>query len=124
MLMSATATSQGKDIKYQCASSMVFRYRTVPFMVFGLVPMLALNEWLFSSDLKVTSLMVIPLVRISLPPASTVTLFTVVGVLTVKVPVPKMVTSLSAANPNPVSYTHLRAHETDSYLVCRLLLEK
>src|SRR5680860_1699099 len=23
----------------------------------------------------------------------------------------------------PVSYTHLRAHETDSYLVCRLLLE-
>src|SRR5680860_1745570 len=22
----------------------------------------------------------------------------------------------------PVSYTHLRAHETDSYLVCRLLL--
>src|SRR5665647_2308963 len=31
------------------------------------------------------------------------------------------------ANPHkstPVSYTHLRAHETDSYLVCRLLLEK
>ena len=26
--------------------------------------------------------------------------------------------------PGPVSYTHLRAHETDSYLVCRLLLEK
>src|SRR5664279_5804793 len=24
----------------------------------------------------------------------------------------------------PVSYTHLRAHETDSYLVCRLLLAK
>src|SRR5680860_1504931 len=24
----------------------------------------------------------------------------------------------------PVSYTHLRAHETDSNLVCRLLLEK
>src|SRR5680860_105817 len=24
----------------------------------------------------------------------------------------------------PVSYTHLRAHATDSYLVCRLLLEK
>src|SRR5665647_2808812 len=23
--------------------------------------------------------------------------------------------------PIPVSYTHLRAHETDSYLVCRLL---
>src|SRR5664279_6101372 len=32
-----------------------------------------------------------------------------------------------ALNPlavEPVSYTHLRAHETDSYLVCRLLLEK
>ena len=27
-------------------------------------------------------------------------------------------------NAAPVSYTHLRAHETDSYLVCRLLLEK
>ena len=26
--------------------------------------------------------------------------------------------------PITVSYTHLRAHETDSYLVCRLLLEK
>ena len=24
----------------------------------------------------------------------------------------------------PVSYTHLRAHETDSYLVCRLLLHE
>src|SRR5664279_6122154 len=28
------------------------------------------------------------------------------------------------ASLTPVSYTHLRAHETDSYLVCRLLLEK
>ena len=27
-------------------------------------------------------------------------------------------------NLRSVSYTHLRAHETDSYLVCRLLLEK
>src|SRR5665648_1174324 len=26
--------------------------------------------------------------------------------------------------PNPVSYTHLRAHETRHDLVCRLLLEK
>src|SRR5680860_1803390 len=33
--------------------------------------------------------------------------------------VPPEVNSTSA-----VSYTHLRAHETDSYLVCRLLLEK
>src|SRR5665647_3890736 len=30
----------------------------------------------------------------------------------------------AAHRPPPVSYTHLRAHETDSYLVCRLLLEK
>ena len=27
-------------------------------------------------------------------------------------------------NVNPVSYTHLRAHETKANLVCRLLLEK
>src|SRR5664279_4599420 len=27
------------------------------------------------------------------------------------------------ASLETVSYTHLRAHETDSYLVCRLLLE-
>ena len=26
--------------------------------------------------------------------------------------------------PGPVSYTHLRAHETTLHLVCRLLLEK
>eukprot|EP00658_Telonema_sp_P-2_P057492 TRINITY_DN45948_c0_g1_i1.p2 TRINITY_DN45948_c0_g1~~TRINITY_DN45948_c0_g1_i1.p2 ORF type:complete len:105 (+),score=13.71 TRINITY_DN45948_c0_g1_i1:232-546(+) len=26
--------------------------------------------------------------------------------------------------PAPVSYTHLRAHETPEHLVCRLLLEK
>src|SRR5665647_2801646 len=31
---------------------------------------------------------------------------------------------LLALDVRPVSYTHLRAHETDSYLVCRLLLEK
>src|SRR5680860_1668314 len=30
----------------------------------------------------------------------------------------------NARSPGTVSYTHLRAHETDSYLVCRLLLEK
>src|SRR5665647_1323285 len=30
--------------------------------------------------------------------------------------------SISAPRARPVSYTHLRAHETDSYLVCRLLL--
>ena len=28
------------------------------------------------------------------------------------------------SNQNPVSYTHLRAHETGRHLVCRLLLEK
>ena len=32
--------------------------------------------------------------------------------------------SLRLHKPMTVSYTHLRAHETDSYLVCRLLLEK
>ena len=31
---------------------------------------------------------------------------------------------LTLAGQIAVSYTHLRAHETDSYLVCRLLLEK
>ena len=31
---------------------------------------------------------------------------------------------IAAVIVEPVSYTHLRAHETDSYLVCRLLLEK
>src|SRR5665647_3833029 len=30
----------------------------------------------------------------------------------------------AAVRAPSVSYTHLRAHETDSYLVCRLLLEK
>ena len=29
-----------------------------------------------------------------------------------------------AASGAPVSYTHLRAHETPEHLVCRLLLEK
>src|SRR5665647_1150715 len=32
--------------------------------------------------------------------------------------------SPTSISREPVSYTHLRAHETDSYLVCRLLLEK
>eukprot|EP00658_Telonema_sp_P-2_P070932 TRINITY_DN60289_c0_g1_i2.p1 TRINITY_DN60289_c0_g1~~TRINITY_DN60289_c0_g1_i2.p1 ORF type:complete len:144 (-),score=21.81 TRINITY_DN60289_c0_g1_i2:72-503(-) len=31
---------------------------------------------------------------------------------------------LEALSPEPVSYTHLRAHETPEHLVCRLLLEK
>src|SRR5450759_243809 len=31
---------------------------------------------------------------------------------------------LGAGTPEPVSYTHLRAHETRHDLVCRLLLEK
>ena len=34
----------------------------------------------------------------------------------------ELVLSVNAdRRPDPVSYTHLRAHETDSYLVCRLL---
>ena len=32
--------------------------------------------------------------------------------------------NINIEDVTPVSYTHLRAHETDSYLVCRLLLEK
>ena len=35
-----------------------------------------------------------------------------------------IVVGVILAGAGPVSYTHLRAHETDSYLVCRLLLEK
>src|SRR5665647_3606794 len=34
------------------------------------------------------------------------------------------VSAAVSASRMAVSYTHLRAHETDSYLVCRLLLEK
>ena len=30
----------------------------------------------------------------------------------------------NSTTANPVSYTHLRAHETPEHLVCRLLLEK
>ena len=40
---------------------------------------------------------------------------------------PEVLDAILKANDGdrtPVSYTHLRAHETDSYLVCRLLLEK
>src|SRR5665647_1710936 len=33
------------------------------------------------------------------------------------------VAGVAALVKGAVSYTHLRAHETDSYLVCRLLLE-
>src|SRR5680860_1531343 len=37
---------------------------------------------------------------------------------------PVIATPDQMSGSTPVSYTHLRAHETDSYLVCRLLLEK
>ena len=36
----------------------------------------------------------------------------------------KSATIVDTSVKEAVSYTHLRAHETDSYLVCRLLLEK
>src|SRR5665647_3831421 len=39
-------------------------------------------------------------------------------------PPPAQLDPVEARGHQPVSYTHLRAHETDSYLVCRLLLEK
>src|SRR5664279_5757004 len=34
--------------------------------------------------------------------------------------IPGQVSNLLRREREPVSYTHLRAHETDSYLVCRL----
>src|SRR5660397_254303 len=36
----------------------------------------------------------------------------------------EVVRKLAGVIPIPVSYTHLRAHETKANLVCRLLLEK
>src|SRR5664279_4928854 len=39
-------------------------------------------------------------------------------------PIPNASACGRCRSVRPVSYTHLRAHETDSYLVCRLLLEK
>eukprot|EP00658_Telonema_sp_P-2_P072101 TRINITY_DN6128_c0_g1_i4.p1 TRINITY_DN6128_c0_g1~~TRINITY_DN6128_c0_g1_i4.p1 ORF type:complete len:212 (+),score=57.95 TRINITY_DN6128_c0_g1_i4:182-817(+) len=36
----------------------------------------------------------------------------------------KLVSIVSSVALDPVSYTHLRAHETPEHLVCRLLLEK
>src|SRR5678815_6106380 len=36
----------------------------------------------------------------------------------------RIVDSTDHQVPYPVSYTHLRAHETPEHLVCRLLLEK
>src|SRR5665647_3706178 len=40
------------------------------------------------------------------------------------IPYGQGVSARTRAALQAVSYTHLRAHETDSYLVCRLLLEK
>src|SRR5664279_286139 len=39
-----------------------------------------------------------------------------------KIPLSQNLESSRVHGRIPVSYTHLRAHETDSYLVCRLLL--
>eukprot|EP00658_Telonema_sp_P-2_P060504 TRINITY_DN49410_c0_g1_i1.p1 TRINITY_DN49410_c0_g1~~TRINITY_DN49410_c0_g1_i1.p1 ORF type:complete len:114 (-),score=41.08 TRINITY_DN49410_c0_g1_i1:120-461(-) len=36
----------------------------------------------------------------------------------------KMIAAGPSVRVGPVSYTHLRAHETPEHLVCRLLLEK
>eukprot|EP00658_Telonema_sp_P-2_P068689 TRINITY_DN5765_c0_g1_i6.p1 TRINITY_DN5765_c0_g1~~TRINITY_DN5765_c0_g1_i6.p1 ORF type:complete len:107 (+),score=13.03 TRINITY_DN5765_c0_g1_i6:175-495(+) len=38
--------------------------------------------------------------------------------------VPPLLVVILEAISEPVSYTHLRAHETPEHLVCRLLLEK
>src|SRR5680860_7858 len=51
------------------------------------------------------------------------------GIMINPPPEPTSPVIIPVNNPNgirarSVSYTHLRAHETDSYLVCRLLLEK
>eukprot|EP00658_Telonema_sp_P-2_P007137 TRINITY_DN12662_c0_g1_i1.p1 TRINITY_DN12662_c0_g1~~TRINITY_DN12662_c0_g1_i1.p1 ORF type:complete len:104 (+),score=25.82 TRINITY_DN12662_c0_g1_i1:387-698(+) len=37
---------------------------------------------------------------------------------------PRTLQLSSSPSSSPVSYTHLRAHETPEHLVCRLLLEK
>eukprot|EP00658_Telonema_sp_P-2_P067467 TRINITY_DN56391_c0_g1_i1.p3 TRINITY_DN56391_c0_g1~~TRINITY_DN56391_c0_g1_i1.p3 ORF type:complete len:116 (-),score=15.22 TRINITY_DN56391_c0_g1_i1:30-377(-) len=37
---------------------------------------------------------------------------------------PSLVAQVLLVSVKPVSYTHLRAHETPEHLVCRLLLEK
>eukprot|EP00831_Metopus_contortus_P034038 TRINITY_DN2720_c0_g1_i3.p1 TRINITY_DN2720_c0_g1~~TRINITY_DN2720_c0_g1_i3.p1 ORF type:complete len:112 (-),score=21.33 TRINITY_DN2720_c0_g1_i3:4-339(-) len=37
---------------------------------------------------------------------------------------PRRIVKARHFSSNPVSYTHLRAHETSLHLVCRLLLEK
>ncbi len=45
-------------------------------------------------------------------------------VLTQKLTGDKKKKKKNQTNPTPLSYTHPRAHETDHYLVCRLLLGK
>ena len=57
-----------------------------------------------------------------------------VGIATQRIKVPGVPCSIGPCGrsrrapirqrPTPVSYTHLRAHETPEHLVCRLLLEK
>ena len=37
---------------------------------------------------------------------------------------PEVLEAFDNKHPETVSYTHLRAHETELHLVCRLLLEK
>eukprot|EP00658_Telonema_sp_P-2_P060845 TRINITY_DN49655_c0_g1_i1.p1 TRINITY_DN49655_c0_g1~~TRINITY_DN49655_c0_g1_i1.p1 ORF type:complete len:131 (+),score=25.84 TRINITY_DN49655_c0_g1_i1:138-530(+) len=41
-----------------------------------------------------------------------------------RTPLRKQTGAIPPPAPGPVSYTHLRAHETPEHLVCRLLLEK
>src|SRR5450759_5638128 len=47
-----------------------------------------------------------------------------VGVVDVAAQGMRFLDGVEALGPVPVSYTHLRAHETRHDLVCRLLLEK
>src|SRR5450759_5882839 len=59
------------------------------------------------------------------PPLSSSSFVNAVRRRPAKANLPSSSTALSrAAGPWPVSYTHLRAHETRHDLVCRLLLEK
>src|SRR5665647_3991532 len=76
------------------------------------------------------SALVMPVARDRLPTEVRAGLMRVLGmrfgIATVAVLIPLQVATgvALARHKGAVSYTHLRAHETDSYLVFRLLLEK
>src|SRR5674536_398787 len=70
-------------------------------------------------DLRITShdsSLLREITRITVPNQVSSLLFTVTFAMTD--------TRQGSLSQRPVSYTHLRAHETPEHLVCRLLLEK